>query len=60
MVLMAVYRRIAGGDPMSGGTSKTIKRKPSGAELSAWIGHVTQASLGLSDAKRTVRARAVM
>ena len=36
-----------------------MKRKPSGAELSAYIGQATQAALGLADPSRKVRTRAV-
>mmetsp|Transcript_37651 Transcript_37651/g.68824 ORF Transcript_37651/g.68824 Transcript_37651/m.68824 type:complete len:325 (+) Transcript_37651:82-1056(+) len=66
-VLLAIYRKTVGdlgtlantsGNGKS--TQNTLKRKPSGAELSAWIGKATHASLGLADPKRKVHARAVI
>jgi hypothetical protein len=41
------------------GGDARMKRRPSGAELSAYIGQATQAALGLADPSRKVRARAV-
>ena len=41
------------------GSDGRMKKKPSGAELSAYIGKATQAALGLSDPSRKVHARGV-
>mmetsp|Transcript_3765 Transcript_3765/g.4977 ORF Transcript_3765/g.4977 Transcript_3765/m.4977 type:complete len:352 (-) Transcript_3765:235-1290(-) len=41
-------------------TSSGLKRKPSGAELTAWIGLATQKTFGLDDPTRKVHARAVL
>lgn len=45
--------------PGRDGGDGRMKRRPSGAELSAYIGQATQAALGLADPSRQVRARAV-
>lgn len=60
-ILLGIYRRAVGSlDGLASGHTAPMKRKPSGAELSAWIGRTTQAGLGLSDPKRTVHARTVI
>lgn len=61
-LLMSIYKRLFGTlDGISTmGQKAGIKRKPSGAELSAFLGRLTQSNLGLDDAKRTVHARGVM
>jgi hypothetical protein len=62
---LAVYHKTFGSfsSPWekNGSTQTTgLKRKPSGAELSAWIGLATQGAFGLNDPSRKVRARAVL
>lgn len=73
-LLLAVYRKTVGGlDVLANSDSSgskgekaaapeaaTLKRKPSGAELSAWIGKATHASLGLANPQRKVRARGLI
>jgi hypothetical protein len=66
-LFVAIYRKTVGdlgtlSNNSAGGKSSQgpMKRKLSGAELSAWIGMATHASLGLADPNRKVRARAVI
>ena len=65
-LLLGLWKRTVGGLGAVGGLSRSasgenlLKRKPSGAELSAYIGYAAQKGLGFSDPKRKVRARAVM
>jgi hypothetical protein len=43
-----VYRKVFGSLDGIAAAGKGLKRKPSGAELSAWIGHATQVRRGLT------------
>lgn len=65
-VFSQIYQRVFGSlaSPWdasnSQGKDTGMKRKPSGAELSAWIGLATQKTFGLDDPSRRVRARGVL
>lgn len=65
-VFVAVYKKTFGSlskspwDTKKSSNDTGLKRKPSGAELSAWIGLATQKTFGLDDPTRKVRARAVL
>lgn len=63
-VALAIWSRTVGslGDVSlaAGSAAGSLKRKPSGAELSAYLGYAAHASMGLSDPKRKVHARGIM
>jgi hypothetical protein len=50
----------SGGSKGGNGAQPQMKRKPSGAELSAYLGYAAQKGMGLSDPARKVRARNIM
>jgi len=68
-LLLAVYRKTFGSlkdlrtsssAPSKEGMEGGLKRRPSGAELSAYIGLATQKTLGLHDPTRKVRTRGIL